>query len=394
VLWEDFSKTLEIMKKIIIITLISFIFLGVANFALAQENEIKLHFFYGDSCPVCKKVAKFLVQIEEENPQLEIISYEVFGNKENAELLLQLFENCGREKRVRVPAIFIGEKVIVGYLSDEKTDQDIEQAVEEYSNKQCPDPLSEDEIIYYPFIGQINLSKLSLPVLTIALAALDGFNPCAMWMLLFLLALLINIQSRKKIWLIAGTFILVSGIVYYLLLSAWLNIFLAIGYVTLTRTIIGIAALSLGIWQIKKFITFKPGVCEVAPDGSMIKTKFQVHTEKIVNNPVLIFSILGVIILAFAVNLIEFFCSAGLPAIYANVLSLSNLSSVSYYLYLFLYTIIFMLDDLIIFSIALITLNKIGFTDKYTKWSTLIGGLLILILGLLLIFRPDFLIFG
>ncbi len=400
------------MKKIIVISIISFVFLGIANFALAstlsvdsQENEIKIHFFYGNGCPNCKKAESFLNKLEQEYP-LEIHSYEVYNSRENAKLLSDLFENCGKNKSIRVPAVFIGEKIIIGYLNDERTGQDIKQAIETYSNKACPDPLDklkkcecqkeekQDEIISYPFIGHINLSKLSLPVLTVALAALDGFNPCAMWMLLFLLALLINIQSRKRIWLIAGTFILVSGIVYYLLLSAWLNIFLAIGYVTLTRIIIGIVALSLGVWQIKRFITFKPGVCEIAPDGSQIKNKFQTHTEKIVNNPVLIFSILGIIVLAFAVNLIEFFCSAGLPAIYANILSLSQLSSVSYYLYLLLYTFIFMLDDLIIFSIALITLNKIGFTDKYTKWSTLIGGLLILILGFLLIFRPDFLIFG
>ncbi|MFH1461131.1 MAG: hypothetical protein ABIF84_01800, partial [Patescibacteria group bacterium] len=251
-----------------------------------------------------------------------------------------------------------------------------------------------DQIISYPFIGQVNLSQLSLPILTIVVAALDGFNPCAMWILLFLLALLINIQSRKKIWLMAGTFILASGIVYYLLLAAWLNLFLAISYVGLTRLIIGSAALFFGLWQIKKFIAFKPGVCQVAPDGSKIKTKLKSHTERIVNSPVLIVSILGVIVLALAVNLIEFFCSAGLPAIYTRILSLSQLSFLSYYFYLLLYAIIFMLDDMIVFTIALITLNKIGFTDKYVKWSTLIGGLLILGLGLLLIFKPDLLIFG
>ena len=98
--------------------------------------------------------------------------------------------------------------------------------------------------------------------------------------------------------------------------------------------------------------------------------------------------------MALGVNLIEFFCSAGLPAIYTRVLSLSNLSSSAYYLYLLLYTIIFMLDDMIVFAIAMITLSRVGFTDRYAKWSMLIGGLLIIILGLLLIFKPDFLAFG
>jgi cytochrome c biogenesis protein CcdA len=132
----------------------------------------------------------------------------------------------------------------------------------------------------------------------------------------------------------------------------------------------------------------------VTEKNSKIKTSLKNQAEKIVASPILLTSIFGVIVLALAVNLIEFFCSAGLPAIYTRILSLSQLSSLSYYFYLLLYTFIFMLDDMIVFGIAVITLSKIGFTEKYNRWSTLIGGLLILILGLLLIFKPDFLMFG
>jgi len=197
--------------------------------------------------------------------------------------------------------------------------------------------------------------------------------------------------------LIGGTFIVASGIVYYLLLSAWLNLFLAISYVNLTRIIIGIFALGVGTWQIRNFIKFKPGVCKVTDGkalGDKIKNGFKNRTQKLVTSPLTFGILIGIIILAFGVNLVEFFCSAGLPAIYTRILTLNNLSSLSYYLYLLLYTFIFMLDDLIVFLIAFITLSKIGFTEKYNYWATLIGGLLILILGILLIFRPEFLMFG
>jgi len=405
-----------IMKKHISLILILFIFLGLVNFALAsassadkQEKKVDIYFFYGSTCPVCKKVQALLESSIKEYSFIEIKSYEVFGNKENAKFFLQLLESCGEEKIVRVPVVFIGNEIIRGYSSDEITGQIIEKAIKNCSEKECPNPLDkinqdtfcackeetkDEQIIDYPFIGKINLSKLSLPVLTIILAALDGFNPCAMWVLLFLIALLINVQSRKKIWLVGGTFIVVSGIVYYLLLAAWLNLFLAISYVTLTRIIIGLFALFIGIWQIRKFIIFKPGVCEVAPIGSKWNERLSAKAKQVVQSKTLPATMLGIIILAFGVNFIEFFCSAGLPAIYTKILSLSQLSSFGYYLYLLLYTLIFMLDDFIIFTIAIITLNKIGFTEKYTKWSTLIGGLLILILGILLIFKPDLLMFG
>lgn len=413
------------MKKIIVLILISFVFLSLANFVFAQEdNQIEIHFFYGSTCPHCKKAAVFLKDLQERYPLIKINAYEVYSDKDNAKLLLEFLKSCGEEEIIRVPAIFIGDEAIIGYLNDETTGKTIEEAVlncltEECSNFlekinkcdicQCEGEQGElcdceecickreekrDEIINYPFIGQINLSKLSLPVLTVVVAALDGFNPCAMWILLFLIALLINVKSRKKMWLVGGTFILASGIVYYLLLTAWLNLFLAISYVSLTRIIIGIIALGAGIWQIRNFIIYKPGVCDVAPKGSKRQERLTEKAKQIVQSSALPATLLGIIVLALGVNLIEFFCSAGLPAIYTRILSLNELSSFSHYSYLLLYTFIFMLDDLIIFGIALITLRHIGFTEKYTKWSTLIGGLLIFILGLLLIFRPEILMFG
>ena len=395
------------MKKILI--LILFGVLGAGGFAAADESAkaVDLYFFYGETCPHCKKAEVFLEGVAVDYPGLEIHSYEVFGDKGNAQLLVEFLKSCGKESTVRVPAIFIGEEVMIGYLSDETTGGKILRAVENCSAQGCSDLMekvdrekcsvqvsAEEQIIDYPFIGKLNLSKLSLPVLTIALAAIDGFNPCAMWVLLFLLALLISVRSRKRMIWIGGAFILASGVVYYLLLSAWLNLFLAISYVNLIRTIIGVLALGAGVWQIKHFITFKPGVCEIAPIGSKWNEKITQKANQVVNSTALPAAFLGIVVLAFGVNLVEFFCSAGLPAIYTQVLSLNNLSSVNYYLYLLLYTFVFMLDDVIIFTIAAVTLSKLGFTDKYAKYSALIGGLVIFAMGLLLIFKPDFLMFG
>ncbi len=395
------------MKKVFAYTLISFIFFGLVNFVAAKDEPVDLYFFYGVTCPHCKHAEIFLDGLKDEYPALKIHSYEVFGDKSNAQLLVEFLKSCGKETTVRVPAIFIGEEAIVGYLSDETAGGKILAAVENCFEKGCLDPLgkvdsekcsikesAEDQVIDYPFIGKINLSKLSLPVLTVALAAIDGFNPCAMWVLLFLLALLINVRSRKRMIWIGGTFIIVSGVVYYLLLSAWLNLFLAISYVNLVRIAIGVLALSAGIWQIRNFIIFKPGVCKIAPLGSKWNEKLFQKANQIVRSTALPATFLGVVVLAFGVNLIEFFCSAGLPAIYTQVLSMSQLDPLIYYLYLLLYTLVFMFDDLIIFAVAIITLSKLGFTDKYTKWSTLIGGIMIFVLGFLLIFRPDLLMFG
>ncbi len=397
------------LKNFLVVFLFLFILFN-ASPVFSQEEETVLYFFYGTGCPHCAQEKTFLEKLEEKYPQLKIQSYEVFGNKENAELLSKLFEICGESGQIRVPATFIGDKVIIGYLSEEITGIQIENILKECLENGCQDSLErleqcecqkeeekKDQFIHFPVIGLINLSKMSLPVLTITLGALDGLNPCAMWVLLFLIVLLLNTRSRKRMLLIGGTFIITSGIVYYLLLSAWLNLFLAISYVTLTRTIIGVFALGLGVFQIRNFIKFRPGVCKVTDNkglGDKIKNSFKNRIQKLVGSPLTFGILIGIVILAFGVNLVEFFCSAGLPAIYTRILTLSNLSPLSYYLYLLLYAFIFMLDDLILFLIAFITLSKIGFTEKYNYWATLIGGLLIFILGVLLIFKPEFLMFG
>lgn len=380
------------MKKIfLLLILIIFFSLGAkVDFSLAQQNSVDIHFFYSDICPHCAEEEEFLKDLEKKYPEIEIKEYEVISNSENQKILNDFYEKyqVPEGRRGWIPVTFTPTRYFIGF--NEQIAEDIESCL-----KEC---LGEEEVapqkIKIPIFGSVDISKMSLPILTITLGAMDGLNPCAMWILLFLIALLINTRSRKRMWLIGGIFIATSGIVYFLLLTAWLNLFLAISYVNLTRIIIGTFALGVGIWQIKNFITYHPGVCKVLGIKSRIERGLREKAEKIVTSPFTFAMIGGLIILALGVNLIEFFCSAGLPAIYTRILTLSEISTLSYYLYLLLYTFVFMLDDLIIFSLAVITLSRIGFTEKYNYWATLVGGLLILILGILLIFKPELLIFG
>lgn len=362
------------------------------NFVFAQQDKVEINFFYSAICPHCEKEKEFLKKLKLKYPEIEIKEYEILHCPESQKILKDFYEKYQVPKELKgyVPVVFISTEYFVGF--NEKIAKDIEGCIRKCLLERQEKPIPQK--IKIPIFGEIDISKMSLPALTITLGALDGLNPCAMWVLLFLITLLINIRSRKRMWLVGGTFILTSGIIYYLILIAWLNLFLAISYVNLTRILIGIFALGVGVLQIKNFITYHPGVCKVLGWRSNLETRLKEQAEKIVALPLTLTMILGLIILALGVNLIEFFCSAGLPAIYTQILALNPLGNISYYLYLLLYTSIFILDDLIIFFLAIITLNKIGFTDKYNYWATLIGGLLIFILGVLLIFKPRLLMFG
>ena len=380
-------------KKIFFFLAVLLGFSLLINPVKAQEDRPEINFFYSDICSHCSKAGDFLDVLENQYPNLIVNRYGITSDKEALSVLISFYEEHEVPERNwgLVPAFFIKDGHFIGY--DEKIKAKIIKCIEDCSGV--------DGNIYeidIPFLGTIDTSETSLTVLTIILAVLDGFNPCAMWVMLFLIALLINTDSRKKMLLIGGTFLFASGLIYYLILNAWLKLFLAVSYINTVRILIGVLALGVGIWQIKNFINYKPGVCKVTGGGSGIqeklKSKIENKAKEITDASVSIGMLIGIFLLALAVNMVEFFCSAGVPAIFTQILSLNTTSDFQYQFYILLYTLVFMLDDLIIFLTAFFTLKQFGFTKEYNHWATLIGGLFIFILGLLLIFKPEMLSFA
>jgi hypothetical protein len=243
-----------------------------------------------------------------------------------------------------------------------------------------------------PFFGTINALSFSLPVLTVIIGSLDGFNPCAMWTLLFLISLLVNMQDKKRMWILGSAFVFASGLVYFLFLSAWLNVFLFIGMIMWVRFAIGTVALASGGYNLREYMQNKDGTCKVT--SSEKRKRIFDRLRAVAHHQQFWMALIGIVLLAFAVNLVELICSAGLPAVYTQVLSLSDLPAWQYYGYLLLYIFFFMLDDLMVFIVSMATLQVTGITSKYSRFSHLIGGILMLILGALLILRPELLMFG
>ena len=248
------------------------------------------------------------------------------------------------------------------------------------------------ETVNLPLVGDLETKSFSLPLLTIIFGGIDGFNPCAMWVLLFLITMLINIKNKKRMWTLGVIFIVASALVYFLFMAAWLNFFLFLGWLFWIRLLIAIFAIGAGIYHIREFILNKDATCKVEKSEKRKKTFDKI--KAIIERQNIGLAILGIIILAAAVNLVELLCSTGLPAIYTSILTLTDLATWQYYLYLLFYIVIFMIDDLIIFFIAMFTLRTVGISTKYSRWTSLIGGIIMIIIGLLLIIKPGWLMFG
>ncbi|MBY0226608.1 MAG: hypothetical protein K2Q28_12450 [Hyphomicrobium sp.] len=382
----------------------------------ADHKRISITLFYTTGCPHCANARRFLSALAQREPRVRLQSFELTENERIERAFTALSREHGNDPP-GVPMIVAGESVFVGYGDDATSGAQIQEAVRSCFEKACRDPaashlaqqgLSHDEpaappepirkgvqrpsvpeSVSIPGLGDISLKGLSLPVLTVVLAAIDGFNPCAMWVLVFLIGLLIGMRDPFRMWLYGSVFLLTSGVVYLVFLAAWLNAFLLIGALPAVRTGVGIFALIAGGWYLSEFWRNPEAVCKVTSQGSRAKLMDRLRTA--VTEPSAVLALLSIMGLAIAVNMIELLCSAGVPAVYTQILAMSDLSPLAYTAYLMLYIVVFMLDDALIFVLAMVTLKQSGLTGTYARYSHLIGGIVLLGIGAALIMRPDLL---
>lgn len=247
----------------------------------------------------------------------------------------------------------------------------------------------ETDRVDLPVFGELSAKAIGLPLFTIAVGLVDGFNPCAMWVLLFLLSVLVNLRDRWKILAVAGTFVLISGAAYFAFMAAWLNVFLLVGYLRWVQFTLGLLAVSVGSIHIKDFFAFKQGLSLSIPESA--KPGLYARVRRIVNAESLTGAVAGAAVLAVLVNIIELLCTAGLPALYTEILTMHGLPAWQNYAYLLLYNIAYMFDDSLMVGLVVVTLGRRKMQETHGRWLKLVSGSVIAALGLVMIFRPEWL---
>jgi len=389
--YKDKFKRYLILALVVIGLIL--IFKGKEINVQTPSSDLEFHFFFHPACPHCQEQKPFNEILMKKFPDVRFVYHDVTKPAE-LELFYKFADRFGIPRSsLGVPGTFFGEYHFIGFDKAETSGAKIESALKAYVSGQAAQneiqQSGDEEKIKLPFLGEINVLDYSLLMLAVILGLVDGFNPCAMWVLVYLISLIISIGDRKKIWLIVGSFVFASGVLYFLFMTTWLNAFLLIGYFKPLTIIIGLGALYFGATSIWDYIKTKGAeICKTGDIESREKTISRI--QKIVNSPITIATILGVIGLAFVVNSLEFVCSAAIPAVFTHVLAISSLATWQYYGYILLYDFFFMLDDLIIFSLAAFAVNT-TYSTKYAKYCKLIGGVILLVLGLILAFAPQLL---
>lgn len=372
-----------------------------------SAKDVKLYLFHSSTCPHCKEERAYLKKLQKKYDYLKVKEYEVHDSMSVTE---QVRDGFGI-KESYVPITIIGSDYIIGFSS--VTKDDIENLIKEYKDSDYCDVVnaiikgkdvkkckninknisSKSTIKNIPIIGKVDVKKASLPIISIVIGLVDGFNPCAMWVLLFLITMLINMKNRRRMWILGFTFILSSALVYLMFMLAYLHVASAL-IQTWFKYIIAIVALVGGIINLKAYYKDRKKDVGCSVTDAKKRRKIVDKIKKILSEKSFIFALVGIIFLAFSVNLIELACSAGLPVMFTNIIAMNNVSGIETALYFFLYLLFFMIDDIIVFTIAMITFKVTGISNKYSKYSHLVGGIIMVIIGLLMAFKTEWLMFN
>ena len=333
-------------------------------------------------CPYCAEAKDYLAELQRRRPDTRIVYYDVVRDAAARERFVML--NAGHQvTRPGVPAFLVGDHYLIGWNATD-TPTEIEAIL-----TGRPLAAAGHTQLQNPVLGGIDPARLGLPLFTATIGLLDGFNPCAMWVLVFVLSLLVNLKDRSRVLLIGGTFILTSGIVYFAFMAAWLNVFLLVGVSRVTQVILGMIAMAIGAVNVKDYFALGRGVSIGIPDSA--KPAIYNRVRQVLRAQSMSAALGAVVVLAVMVNMVEFLCTSGLPAVYTQVLASRNLPAWQYYAYLALYNVFYMLDDALLLAAAVATLRITKLQERGGRVLKLISGAVMLLLGFALAMKPEWL---
>ncbi len=386
-----------------------------------DDHKVVVILIWGNGCPHCAAEREFLSTLEPLYPNLEIRTYEVYYTEPNLAIMEKLAEGGGFEAS-GVPIAMIGDKHWIGF-SDGYA-REIEETIQTCSVEGCKDPaegvLTQEEIaagvplaevqeemaaangeaqntepvesygvytINIPLIGPVDLEKQSLAIATLLISFIDGVNPCSIWALTMLLAITLHTGSRKKVMTIGIVFIFVTAFVYGLFILGIFSALTLLSSMGWIQVIVSLVAIFFAIVNIKDYFWYKEGLSFTIADEK--KPGLFQKMRKVVDASDSFWGLVGAtVVLAAGVSLVEFACTAGFPVVWTNLLSAQQIAPVTFALLLLLYLFIYQVDELVIFTVAVVTLKSSKIEEKHGRILKLIGGTLMLSLAVAMLVDP------
>ena len=368
---------------------------GIGRAAAAPQEQVVLYFFWAEGCPHCAAAKPMLAEFEQRYPQLEVRSFEVSANVDNQRRLAAMAAKFGIEP-TGVPVFFLGAQHWVGY-SKSVTPRLLEAAISRCVSAGCGDAGAEVPdadaakpsrgAVDLPFVGQINPERQSLLLSTVLIAAVDGVNPCSIWVLSILLALTLRTGSRRTTVVTGLVFIAVTGLVYALFIGGIFTVFQVLSFTPAVRVVVAILAAAFAAINIKDFFWFKAGVSLSIPEAS--KPGIYDRLRRVLGSaqslPALVAS---TVVLAAGVSFVELACTAGFPVLWTTIVTDRGVSPVVFGLLLGVYMLVYQLDELVIFAVAVTTMRMTKLQEHQGRLLKLLSGMLMLSLAVVMLIKP------
>lgn len=356
--------------------------------------QVQLYFFWSLSCPHCTAAHPYIEAIPQARPWVRLHALELTRHPQNVERYGRMARDLG-EVAASVPAwLFCGE-MHVGWGDDATTGAMLRQRLDDCRARAAegamvnapataPPPAATIDL---PLLGALDPARLSLPVLTLVLAGLDAFNPCAFFVLLFLLSMMAHQKSRTRMLAIGGVFVAISGLMYFAFMAAWLNVFQLFGHLAWVTVAAGALAVFVGAVNVKDYFWFERGLTLSIPESR--KPDIFRRTRNILGAENLPAMIAATAFLAIAANFYELLCTAGFPMVYTRLLTLADLSPAARYGYLAAYNLIYVLPLAAIVAVFAGSLGARKLSEREGRLLKLMSGVMMLELGALLLLAPE-----
>lgn len=348
-----------------------------------RESGATLLFFWGVGCPHCEEARPVVEALARENPTFVVESIEVRRDPEGRRRFVATMDRLGAAA-VGVPTFVLGDAYVVGYSKGE-TDRELRALVARGTAARTAHDDAGSVVV--PWLGRVDPRAVSLPTLTLTIGLADGLNPCAMWVLVVLLGILLHVDSTKRMLLYAGTFVVMSGVVYFLFMVAWSALFSLVGMSRVVTMILGGALVVMGLVNLKEIFWFKKGPSLVIPDK--VKPGLFRRMRAIAGAASTPVAIAGIATLAFFVNLIELGCTLGLPAVYTRILSLRGLGTTARLGYLALYNVAYVVPLLVVVIVFVAVRRKLAVTERAARVLKGVSGALLTLFGALFLLAPE-----
>jgi len=355
------------------------------------ETHIRLYFYWSQNCPHCREAHPYVSAIPAQRPWVELHERDLSNDPDSLREFESIVAQAGIAEQAGVPAFLFCGELHIGWESEATTGALLRERIDacraRVSSGQPATAPPAREMIDIPLFGPLDAAALSLPTLTFVLAALDAFNPCAFFVLLFLLSMMAHQQSRARMLAVGGVFVAISGLMYFAFMAAWLNVFQIFGHLGWVTLAAGGVAVLVGATNVKDFFRFGQGVSLSIPEAR--RADIFRRGRAILAAESLPAMLTATVVLAIAANFYELLCTAGFPMVYTRLLTLAELSPAGRYAYLAAYNLIYVVPLAVIVAVFARTLGTRRLTEREGRLLKLLSGLMMLELGALLLFAPE-----